>query len=146
MTSLLSFCAISRPPSFVAMMPSALLPSTCQTSFHCCPAAITPGISVTVYGRGPLSGALAAPRRGPPARDGGGVLQAFSTSGSLSSAADCTPGPDRLPVGGTICAHTATAPSIPSIITQIPVDLIEPPRPAFQNIKPAAVRATSALR
>src|SRR6185503_10878854 len=40
-------CANSSPPSFVPMMPSALS-GPCQTSFHLAPAAITPGIPVTV--------------------------------------------------------------------------------------------------
>src|SRR6476659_1462174 len=40
-------CANSSPPSFVPMMPSALS-GPCQTSFHLAPAAMTPGIPVTV--------------------------------------------------------------------------------------------------
>src|SRR5262245_58604593 len=40
-------CANSSPPSFVPMMPSALS-GPCQTSFHFVPAAMTPGIPVTV--------------------------------------------------------------------------------------------------
>src|SRR5579872_2913910 len=40
-------CANRIPPSFVPTRPSALS-GPCQTSFHCAPAAITPGIAVTV--------------------------------------------------------------------------------------------------
>src|SRR2546425_1071519 len=40
-------CANNRPPSFVPTMPSALS-GPCQTSFHLAPAAITPGMPVTV--------------------------------------------------------------------------------------------------
>src|ERR1700678_3339287 len=72
-TSLLSFCAIRRPPSLVAMIPSALLPSTSQISFHFCPAATTPGISVTVYSLGPGAAASGrGPRAGPRAPLAGG--------------------------------------------------------------------------
>src|SRR5712672_4202574 len=40
-------CANRLPPSFVPTRPSALS-GPCQTSFHWAPAAMTPGISVTV--------------------------------------------------------------------------------------------------
>ena len=51
MTALLVFCAARIPPSGVARMPSALFPVPVQMDFHFCPAAITPGISFTVYSR-----------------------------------------------------------------------------------------------
>src|SRR3990172_603766 len=71
-TALLSFWAIRRPPSLVPTMPSATLPDADQIVFHRCPAAITPGISVTVYSLGPCcaggaAGAGAPPRACPPA-------------------------------------------------------------------------------
>src|SRR5215471_7480315 len=84
-TSLLSFCAISRPPSLVAIMPSALLPSTCQTSFHCAPAAMTPGMAVTVVSLGPAAAAAGAGPPFPfaplPLPGGGGVLHVLIRSG-----------------------------------------------------------------
>src|SRR6185436_1657817 len=77
-TVLLSFCATSNPPSLVPTMPSPLLPACCQTNVHFCPAAITPGIPVTVYSRTPCGGGTprAPPRAppGPPPLAGGGVL------------------------------------------------------------------------
>src|ERR1700691_91325 len=107
-TLLLSFCAIRIPPSLVATMPSALLPSTCQISFHGCPAATTPGISVTVLGPG--VSAAAGGRRGN-AGAVGGTLQVFRTSGSLVSPAACTPGPEVFPGGFGIWDRAAKPPS-----------------------------------
>src|SRR5687767_4946822 len=49
-TLLASLFANSIVPLSPAMMPSALLPSHCQTTFHDCPAAITPGIAVDAGG------------------------------------------------------------------------------------------------
>src|SRR5258706_276044 len=91
MTLLLEFCANSMPPSEVPTGPSALLPVPVQTVFHICPAAITPGISVTLYSLctgGPAAAPrppppppaaaappAAAPRPPPPPRGAGGILQ-----------------------------------------------------------------------
>ena len=47
-TLLLSFCAISSPPSSVPTMPSPLLPASCQRNVQRAPAAMTPGIADTV--------------------------------------------------------------------------------------------------
>src|SRR5687767_2569707 len=96
MTALFVFCAARIPPSGVAIIPSALLPVPVQMDFHLCPAAMTPGIALTVYSRcsgGPAAAAAvlpplaapaaaapaapcagAAPRPAPPPRGGGGVL------------------------------------------------------------------------
>src|ERR1700722_14886393 len=131
-TSLLSFCAIRIPPSLVATMPSALLPSTCQISFHGCPAATTPGISVTVLGPG-VSAAAAGGRRGK-AGAVGGTLQVFRTSGSLLSRAACTPGPDVFPGGIGIWAEAATPPSPANITASTALDFISLPISAPQNI------------
>src|SRR5215475_7141891 len=75
-TELFVFWAARMPPSFVAIMPSALLPVPVQIDFHFCPPAITPGISLTSYAlcSGGPAGALPAPRPPPPPRWGGGVL------------------------------------------------------------------------
>ena len=78
-TLLLSFCASNTPPSSVPTMPSPLLPACCQTNVHFRPAAITPGISVTVYSLRPCGGGAprappAAPARPRPPLAGGGVL------------------------------------------------------------------------
>src|SRR5262245_44114730 len=97
------------PPSLVAMMPSPLLPVPVQMDFHFCPAAMTPGISVTVYSRGIGGPALAlappapprpapAPAPAPPApprpRAAGGVLQFFAMySAYRESDGACTPCP-----------------------------------------------------
>src|SRR4026209_278789 len=72
-TLLLSFCAMSKPPLLVPTMPSPLLPASCQTNFQRCPPAITPGISLIVYSRGPGAGAGPRPpaRPGPPPHPGG---------------------------------------------------------------------------
>src|SRR5690349_12806156 len=96
------------PPPLVAMMPSALLPVPVQMDFHLCPAAMTPGISLTMYSLGiggpaaalaprpapppspraappapaaPAPGAppAAAPRAAPPPRGAGGFLQFLAT-------------------------------------------------------------------
>ena len=111
----------------VAMMPSALLPSTCQISFHCCPAATTPGISVTVYSLGPAgAGAARALVRRPAAsgrRRSLARLQHLRFSCVLGA---CTPGPDRCPAGGGIWHKAVAAPSTPSTIVSIPVDFIKP--------------------
>ena len=56
-------CANNRPPSLVPTMPSALS-GPCQTSFHLAPAAITPGMAVTVTS---LAGAGCGKFRAPPA-------------------------------------------------------------------------------
>src|SRR6202453_404650 len=133
-TWLLSFCASRIPPSLVAMMPSALLPSTSQISFHFCPAAITPGISVIVYSLGPGAAAAGAgPRLGPPFLAGGGTLQVFSTSGSLESLGACTPGPVFNPAGDGIWPQAAIA---PNITASIAVDFIQSSRfrvPEYQD-------------
>src|SRR5688572_25207712 len=51
-------CANSRPPSGAARGLSALS-NPCQASCHVAPAAMTPGIAVTVTARGSLSGVIA---------------------------------------------------------------------------------------
>src|SRR5438552_3103750 len=103
MTSLLVFCAARMPPSFEAIMPSALLPVPVQMDFHFCPAAMTPGISFTAYSRGiggpaaalfaaappppraaapaapPAPGAAAPARPPPPPRGAGGILHLLMT-------------------------------------------------------------------
>src|SRR5204863_3669335 len=75
-TLLLSFWAISNPPSSVPTMPSPLLPRSCQTNVHVRPAATTPGISVTAESLTPGGGAApgAPPRTPRPRAAGGGVL------------------------------------------------------------------------
>src|SRR6185295_7226286 len=131
-TLLLSFCAIKIPPSLVAMMPSALLPSTCQASFHCWPGAMTPAIPMIVTACGLAAGAgpfacppLAAPPLAwPPLPTGGGTLQVFSSSGCLGSLGACTPGPDFWAAGGA-WQKAADAPSAPITIITILVDLIK---------------------
>src|SRR6202453_2136489 len=130
-TSLLSFCASRIPPSLVATMPSALLPSTSQMSFHCCPAATTPGISVTVLGPGASAAALGGRRGNPP--PAGGTLQVLSTSGSLLSRAACTPCPVVSPGGFGIWPKATMAPSPPNRTTSSVFDFIQPPISAFQN-------------
>src|SRR5690554_4930657 len=66
-TLLASLLAKSIVPSSPAMMPSALLPSHDHTTFHVCPAAITPGISCDVGSAGGGGGdASAAPPPPPP--------------------------------------------------------------------------------
>src|SRR5439155_26028751 len=98
-------CANSRPPSFVPMMPSALS-GPCQTSFHLAPAAMTPGIAVTItsfaaVGCGKVFGCCAAaiaPKQkaivnatlnfiGPPRRVAGVYIRLCATSRCLSPSA-----------------------------------------------------------
>src|SRR5271165_3321246 len=146
-TLLLSFCASRMPPSFVAMIPSALLPSTSQISFHFCPAATTPGISVTVYSLG--LGSAAAPGRGPggrPVGAGGGTLHVFNTSGSFESRGACTPGPVVFPAGGGGWHNPIIAPRPPNTTANIPIDFIQPPFSASQNIKIRRLRPNLALK
>src|SRR5579862_8995890 len=129
-TALLSFCASRIPPSLVATMPSALLPSTCQTSFHCCPAAITPGISVTSLGPGSAA-AGAGTRRGKPAPlGGGGTLHVFNTSASFASLGACTPGPVFNGAAEGFCPSATIAPSIAHATAQTPNDFMTP---EYQN-------------
>src|SRR5215469_7114971 len=118
-------------------MPSALLPSTCQTSFHCAPAAMTPAMAVTAFSLGP---AAAAAGGGPPfpfpplpLPGGGGVLQVLIRSGYFGSDGACTPGPLVKPAGGACWLHAIAAPKTP--IVSIAPDLIEDLLSAFQNIK-----------
>src|SRR5579863_10311255 len=128
-TLLLSFCASRMPPSLVAMIPSALLPSPCQTSFHRCPAAITPGISVTVYSRGlggppPAAfagagpGPFGGPPLAPPPRAWGGTLQVLIKSAYPGSRVACTPGPDR-PPAGCPWPNTTIEPATPNTAAKI---------------------------
>src|ERR1700722_15971768 len=91
-TALLLFCAISRPPSAVATMPSALLPSTLHRVFQRAPAATTPGIELTEYSRDSPEGGL-NPGGGLKVDGAAGCLQVARTCGSRASRADCTPGP-----------------------------------------------------
>jgi hypothetical protein len=51
MTLLASLFANSSLPSSLAIGPSALLPSQCQTTFHVCPASMTPGIAARALPR-----------------------------------------------------------------------------------------------
>src|SRR5262245_43146950 len=100
-TSLFVFWAAKMPPSEVATMPSALFPVPIQIDFHFCPAAMTPGIAVTVISLaagGPAAApplpAPPPPRAGPPPRPAGGFLQLFATKSAYpASAGACTPGP-----------------------------------------------------
>src|ERR1700730_4379255 len=57
-TALLVFCAISRRPSAVDTMPSALLPSTVHRLCQRAPAATTFGIALTEYSRDSPEGGL----------------------------------------------------------------------------------------
>src|SRR5262245_34049836 len=114
MTVLSVFCAARMPPSLVATMPSALLPVPFQMDFHFCPAAITPGISITAYSLGaggPAAALLPPPRPAPPPapaaapcppapppprppRAAGGVLHLPATNSAyLASDGAWTPGP-----------------------------------------------------
>src|SRR5271155_3942099 len=140
-TSLLSFCAIRIPPSLVAIIPSALLPSTSQISFHFSPAATTLGISVTVYSLGPGGAAGGRGPGGRPPLAGGGTLQVFSTSGSLESFGACTPGPDFDPAGDGIWPSAAIATSPPKTTASIPIDFIKATHfrvPEYQDLTCAA--------
>src|SRR5262245_11461025 len=91
MTELSVFWAARMPPSLVARMPSALFPVPVQMDFHCWPAAMTPGISVTMYSLfagGPCAAALPpAPPRGAPPRPAGGVLHLDATNSAYRASA-----------------------------------------------------------
>src|SRR5688572_11636736 len=79
MTLLASLFANSIVPLSPAMMPSALLPSHCQTTFHACPAAITPGIAVDAgIGGGSGGAGFVFCAMGKP-KGGGGVLHLART-------------------------------------------------------------------
>src|SRR2546428_11105468 len=103
-------------PFLSARRPSALLPLTSHTLVHFCPAAMTPGIAVTVYsagGGGKVAGAAAGaaappcapPARpaapGPPPRAGGGVLQVAMSAWEPESCVAC----GLAPGGSAIWAH-----------------------------------------
>src|SRR5262245_12979433 len=91
------------PPFFVAIIPSALFPRPVQMDVHFCPAAITPGISVTVYSLGAGAAAAACPApparappppAPPPPRWAGSFLQLLAlNSAYLASWGAWTPGP-----------------------------------------------------
>src|SRR5215470_14399969 len=142
-TSLLVFCAARIPPSFVAMMPSALFPVPVQTDFHCCPAAITPGIKSTLYSLfsggpaaalfgprasppRPAAGAAAAPapRPPPPPRWGGGTLHFAIASAYLASCGAWTPGPC---CGAGAWPNTTMAPRQPAAVRKILFEFIAAP-------------------
>src|SRR5262245_44027494 len=92
------------PPSLVAIMPSALLPVPVQTDFHRCPAAITPGIAVTVYSRcsgGPAAALAAAPRPASPRPAPAAAAPAAPAAGAAPAAAP-RPGPPPRGGGGTL--------------------------------------------
>src|SRR5690242_825886 len=107
MTALLLFCAIIRPLSGVATMPSALLPSTLHTVRQRVPAAITPRIA-------PMEYSCASPEGG--LNPGGALnvdgaarcLQVASTCGSRASRADCTPGPCAGATAAVCASDTVT--------------------------------------
>src|SRR5215471_11889344 len=140
MTSLLLFCAARMPPSLVPMMPSALLPVPVQIDFHFCPAAITPGISVTMYSLCAGGPAAASPPRAPPRaasgprpppRGAGGFLHFMAThSAYLASCGAWTPGPCWSAAeaaggaGAGVWPNTTIAIRQTSTVNRIPLDLI----------------------
>src|SRR6185312_10433626 len=130
------------PPSAAAMMPSAMKnvsvfassPCSVHRDFHCCPPAITPGISVTVYScrvGGAATGAL-TPAPGPQVGAGGhfhlrpaaippgisGPGYSCRGGGAATGALAPAPGP---PVGDGGLLHLAnTAASLASSAARTP--------------------------
>src|SRR5688572_4189314 len=115
-TLLASLFANSSVPLSPAMGPSALLPSHDQTTFHCWPAAITPGMAGDA-GRGAHSGGApalagslfaAATCLSRSALREGGVLHLARTAGSPGFCHACSPLPRGWLEDG-LCAPAAAA-------------------------------------
>src|SRR5690606_12496534 len=147
-TLLASLFAKSNVPSSPAMRPSALLPSHDHTTFHSCPAAMTPGISVdgSDVGGGGGDAFAALPPPPPPSENGcGRVLHWSSTAGSPGSCQACKLLPRSKAEDG-LCADAAEAAQPSSTAKAIPVLMIIPVRRRRAHTVPRPSRAEAARK